>query len=1084
MKLHHRDFVSVFRFYKDNGVSKTLRKISWALGTRGLRVTDLTKNGLVQYRGSDPTNAPSWNAGDLLYRSQKIRDKSPRSEIRNFAFYLPQFHEIEENNNWWGSGFTDWTNVKKATQQFFGHYQPHEPLNNHYYDLSNVDEMQKQANLARIFGIDAFVVYYYWFDGKKLLNKPLENLTGNPEVTFPYMICWANENWSRRWDGKSNEILIEQQYRENFAKDFITDASVHFSSRNYQTIDGRPILLVYRPKDIPNIVKVTSEWRNYVKELGYKDLYLIAVQSFSQINAHDYGFDACVNFAPNNMGLVPKTMADSEINAYEYDDLVSFNQIKSSRYPVFSCVTPSWDNSARRGANGTLLLGNSPTKFRNWLYRESRNTYHKFCNPEEKIVFINAWNEWAEGSHLEPDKKYGYQWLHAVADCKEEVYWENFSPLALESKMRESQERIFPSDHVKNRFTNKVILVVHDLHRNGAQINGLNMLREFIGKGVSVQVIALSGGPLISDFETFSSQSLIIVDELPLIEFDNQLKSLSIKGFSSAIINSVASGEIADKLNENGIEVISLVHELPETIEDYSLIEAATKIANYSKCVVFPSKYVENEFSRVSLVKKTSLVLPQGLYNMKSQRLWPDWKTANLINELNWTNNSPIVAGIGYGDVRKGFDIFCGVAKAAKHLNFLWVGAVSTSETIIKEALESAPENLKVVQFQDDISLFLQISDLVLITSRKDPFPSTALESLGRGIPFLAIKDCTGLEELMRTLDLPIIPSPDNNLIIKAIEEVFSSESSEKRNYRSHYIRTEMNYREYCSRLLHLNSIPHSTVSAVIPNFNYGQYIVERLNQIENQTYTVDQIILCDDVSTDNSFDRACDFLHLSRARVIIEQNSTNSGSPFLNWPKAIQKCDGDFVWIAEADDVTSLDFLYFMIPYDDDTVGMAYCNSSQIDEKGNEFAEDFSEYLERITRRNFRLSYYADGKKEISECLAIQNTIPNISSVVFRTKILKKRLAGLPTFLHDLQTAADWYLYIEILSDSSIYYSCKSLNSQRRHKSSVIGGASADLMISEIRRVQEHVSSKYSLTQDVIDAGQQFVDSLRSKRY
>jgi hypothetical protein len=1079
MKNFVRKLELVLNFYKENGFAKTFFKVSSVLKAYITKFKRI--NGISISQDFNDTNYTNWTEGDLEFRASTVRTQPPRSDVKNFAFYLPQFHEIKENNEWWGPGFTEWTNVKKSIPFFEGHYQPHVPLGDDYYDLSDVQTMEKQAKLAKLFGIDAFVMYYYWFDGRKLLDRPFNHLLNNPELNFPYLICWANESWTRRWDGKSEEILIEQKYEGTFAYDFIEDASKHFSNPNYQKINGRPVLLIYRPEEIPNLKEVTLEWRDTVKSLGFEGLYLISVNSFTNIDSYEFGFDASVNFAPNNMGLTPSKIRNFKGNLFEYNDLVAFNQDRSSTNPVFSCVTPSWDNTARRGKEGTVFLGSTPFKFRNWLMQETRRMKNKFEKYDERVIFINAWNEWAEGSHLEPDEKYGYQWLHAVADCKEEIYWENFYSKKMAQELNDTQDYIFKNQELEVQTYSKLILVLHNLHRNGAQINGLNMLREFKGKGIQVEVIALSGGPLLGDFESLLLRDLIIIDKLPPEKIEIQIASLKSRGYDRAIINSVASGGIAGILSKYEIDIVSLVHEFPETIKEYQLEESAKKVALNSKIVVFPSEYVKDQFSYIAKVKNRTIVLPQGLYNLESQSVWPEWQATKLMQELNWDAKNPIVTGIGYGDMRKGFDIFCRVAEVSSHLNFLWVGDINLGEPEIEKVIKKPPKNLRLVKFQEKISKYLQISDLLLVTSRKDPFPSTVLESLGRGIPVITLSGCTGMEELIKNLDLPVVSSHDPFTISETIHETISKENSLKRETRSVFVREQMNFRSYCLKLLSMHNLDQKTVTAIVPSYNYENYLIARLNQIENQKYTVDQIIFFDDASTDASFAKGCDFLWLSKSKVIVEKNLSNSGSPFSNWPNLIRKSDSDYTWIAETDDIASIHFLSSLVSKEAEFAGLIYCNSAQVDGEGEILASDFSQYLERIKRRNYKNSYFIEGEKEIIDCLSIQNTIPNISAVLFRTSLLKKKLEYFIVSSKNLKTAADWYLYIQILEETSIHYSCLTLNAQRRHNTSVIAYSNKDIIVSEILQIQKLVASRYQLSPDIIEAGKKFIDSIEN---
>jgi glycosyltransferase involved in cell wall biosynthesis len=1070
--VHFRDLRALLKSFSTKGFKPTVRKALWALGTRGIY---LPLNQNVPFREL-VTDLPKWKAADLEQRAKTLRSYPPKSNFRAFAFYLPQFHTIPENNAWWGDGFTEWTNVKKAQKFFENHYQPHIPLDDNYYDLSNPEVMREQARIAKLFGLDAFVMYYYWFEGTKLLDTPLENLMSDPTIDFPFVLCWANESWTRNWDGQPNQILIEQSYGEGFAIKFITEVSRHFYDSRYETFEGKPILLVYRPELIPNIIQTSEIWRKHVKSMGFSDVYLISVNSFESVDPRSMGFDAATNFAPNNMGLTPKKDHGFPGKIYDYDELTNVEQPISKQYPLYRSVTPSWDNTARRGSAGSVIQGSSPSLFRDWLFNEASITSQTSLKEGERILFVNAWNEWAEGCHLEADEYHGYQWLHSLADVKEEMYLQQFNPLHREKTREIAASKFFDGVATKKHITKeKIILVVHDLNANGAQMNGLALLKEFRLKSVEVELISLGSGKLRQEFLAENDGNLFILEEKSEEELHVKLQEMRSRGFCSAIFNSAASGKIAKFVHSYEIKIISLIHEFPETISHYKLEKSAVDLAKYSDLMVFPSEMVLNEFKQKYNIESESIIQPQGLYNVESLIVHPEWQNTQTRIDLDIPLSSRIVMGLGYGDHRKGFDIFCDVAKELKEKSFIWVGDLDTNDPRIKKSLNEKPDNLRVTGFSSEISRYFSIADCLLLTSRRDPFPSVVLEALGRGIPVVAIHGNTGMDDLLNSLNLPTSKSENATELLSLINstiETFSTDESEKS--RKH-IHSQFNFRKYASKLLNFADITPKTVTVLVPNYNYAEYLINRLDQIENQSYSIDNLILVDDLSTDKSFEIAKDFLNLSRIPNCLIQNEKNTKSPFSSWVKIADLAETDFFWIAEVDDVASGAFAEELLNIFSGVEGMVYCNSAQISSTNEILARDFAEFLSPVYSRNFQRAYFADGIDEIKNCLAIQNTIPNVSSVMFRLEALKSIGAKFEEYGQGLKTAADWLLYVLILENSSIAYTSKTLNAQRRHTSSVIGSSEKSLLVEEISRIQTFIESRHSLSPDVIELREKF---------
>ncbi len=341
--------------------------------------------------------------------------------VQLIAFYLPQFHSIPENDEWWGKGFTEWTNVKPAKPQYEGHYQPHVPGELGYYDLTDLSIQRRQIELAKLFGVGGFCFYFYWFAGKRLLETPILNYLDDASLDFPFCLCWANENWSRRWDGLDNEILIAQQHSPEDDLAFIEYVSKYMRDSRYIRINGRPLLLVYRPSLLPSPKETAERWRAWCRDSGIGEIYLTYTQSFEKENPEIYGFDAAVEFPPNNSSPPVVTELAEELNpgftGTIYDWGIFTERSKNYQrpdYTLFRGVTPSWDNTARRKTNGTIFANSSPAGYQTWLKSSIEDTLAHKANPDERLVFINAWNEWAEGAHLEPDQRYGYAYLEAT----------------------------------------------------------------------------------------------------------------------------------------------------------------------------------------------------------------------------------------------------------------------------------------------------------------------------------------------------------------------------------------------------------------------------------------------------------------------------------------------------------------------------------------------------------------------------------------------------------------------------------------------------------------------------------------------
>jgi lipopolysaccharide biosynthesis protein len=332
------------------------------------------------------------------------------------AFYLPQFHPFPENDRWWGKGFTEWTNVSKATPQFTGHLQPRLPGELGFYDLRTPETLRDQASLARLAGVDAFCFHYYWFGGQRLLERPLDAFVADQSIDLPFALCWANENWTRRWDGQESDILMAQNHSPKDDVALFDDLARYIASPRYLRVDGKPLIVVYRPDILPDAAATAKRWRERARKAGLGELFLICTNAFGFSDYQSAGFDGLVEFPPHALAVGEITDEIQRLNpqfagrVYDYqavvrervDNLASREDPR--RYPG---VMPSWDNEARKPGAGHVFHNAAPDLFHQWASAAIDCT-SRLAPAQERLVFVNAWNEWGEGAYLEPDRWFGH----------------------------------------------------------------------------------------------------------------------------------------------------------------------------------------------------------------------------------------------------------------------------------------------------------------------------------------------------------------------------------------------------------------------------------------------------------------------------------------------------------------------------------------------------------------------------------------------------------------------------------------------------------------------------------------------------
>lgn len=1003
---------------------------------------------------------------------RQITDLS-HPKARLIAFYLPQFHAIAENDAWWGKGFTEWTNVGPAQPQFPGHHQPHEPVPElGQYNLLDTDVQRKQIELAQLYGIGGFCFYWYWFGGKRLLEKPVRNWLDNPDLDFPFCICWANENWSRRWDGLDQELLISQNHSPQDDLDFITELAPYLRDPRYIRIDGKPLILLYRPSLMPNVAETSARWRDWCRKNGVGEIYLAYPQSFETVDPAEYGFDAAVEFPPNNYApdnltdRVPGLSPEFEGIIYDWRSYVE----RSRNYPMpdyklYRSVCPSWDNTARRKNKGAIFANSNPAEYRVWLENAVTRTLADARTPDERVIFVNAWNEWAEGAHLEPDTKYGYAYLEA------------------------SRAALNPVEVPR-----MVTLVGHDAHPHGAQILLLNLARNYAQNGFKVTIVLLQDGQMVTQYAQYAQ--VVVLDD-PALAGENSirlLRRLRTEDAQVAIVNTTVSAKILPMLREAGYRTVALIHEMASVYDQMNLRPQMTLAADHADQIVFPAPLVQAQFETyLGRSLPRAQVRPQGLYlhELASSDALAQHR-ARLRAELGIDADTTLLLGVGYVDHRKGGDLFvrtlARLRELGRKVEAIWIGHADIHFLPQIEALArdlGVADHMRFLGRQQDPVPFYAASDVFLLSSREDPFPSVVLEAMAARLPCVMFAGTTGCEVLAERGLALAVGGQDPAEMARAVESLI--DHPERRGQMvtaaRDYIEAEADFTKYTLDLLRLSGRHVPRVTVVVPNYNYGRYIEDRLQSVLAQDFPIYEIIVLDDRSTDDSLERIRAFAARCERPIRIVPNAVNSGNVFRQWIKGLDLAQGDYVWIAEADDLAEPDFLSTaMRGFEKPGTVLSYTDSAQIDENGTPLAANYRYYTDKISPTHWAQNYCRDGAEEISEVLYLKNTIPNASGVVMAAGALKSVLTEHRAELESVRFVGDWLVYLWLLERGGIAFNTASKNIHRRHQNSVTISNFDARQLAEIEAVQHDFIRRHGLGEDQKRKAQTYIEELEAQ--
>ena len=989
--------------------------------------------------------------------------------VQMLAYYLPQFHAMKQNDAWWGEGFTEWTNVARGLPRFAGHYQPRIPRDLGHYSLTGVETMRRQAEMAQNAGISGFVFYFYWFNGTRLLDAPLEALLADRTIDMPFCLMWANENWTRRWDGSEQDILISQDFRPEDTPAMIDCFGRHFADPRYIRLQGRPLLMIYRASLVPDTKLTIEHWRElFMQRCGEDPIFLMS-QAFGDRDPRPFGIDGAIEFPPHKVvdGLstinAQLDLLDTEFSAqvYDYDQIVAQSlATPTPDYPLIRTASPSWDNDARRQGSGLVMHGSTPAKYQAWLeglMRQARA--HPFFG--SAIVCINAWNEWAEGAYLEPDLHHGAAYLNATARAV--------------------------SGYSAATRPGRILLVGHDAFPAGAQSLLLHIGRQLArAHGIEISFLLLAGGAMLEGYQAVGPTRVLAVDDPAL---PGHLERLRRDGFIGAIVNSAASGCAGARLHAADIGYTLLVHELPAVLAEKHLLQPLAAAAALARTVVFPATVVQNAVrSLLAIPDEKIRLLPQGLY--RDCRYSARTRTA-LRTRLGIPKDELLLVGMGYGDLRKGFDLFLQLwrtlqsrvngrsAQRPPRVHCLWLGDLDPSLRIYLQAeldLALASGRFHLPGHVQNAPDYLSAADAFVLTSREDPLPSVVMEAMATGLSCVAFAGSGGIPELIEQHgggalaplgDVQGLAGQAMALAARTHALTTSARAAVGRRAAGRF-----DFKAYVASLMSLAQPELPRISVVVPSYNYARYMKQRMASILAQTQPVLEVIVLDDASTDDSVEVARGAAAEWNRDVRVVASPRNSGSVFRQWHRAAAEAQGDWIWIAEADDAAEPVMLERLVQAMQraEAIGrgvtMVFCDSQSIDEDGTLTSDSYKPYFATTAGSILDQDGLHEGADFVRDCLSERNLILNASGVLFSRDALRQALAGCGEELFAFRMAGDWRLYIEMLREpgARVAYVAAPLNIHRRHGKSATHRLAGQKHLGEVARIHRLVGRGPSL--------------------
>ena len=861
---------------------------------------------------------------------------------------------------------------------------------------------------------------------------------------MPFCLMWANENWTRRWDGSDEQVLVSQDYRLRDEPALIAEFARHFADARYIRLNGRPVLMVYRGRLIPDAAATVDRWRHLFRDGFGEDPVFVMAQSFGDTDPLACGMDAAVEFPPHKLTSRTPMINDSlhvldpafTAEVYDYAAIAEASATEPApAYPLIKTAVPGWDNDPRRQGAGTVLHGATPALYQAWLEDLIRFA-RRHPVEGETLVCINAWNEWAEGATLEPDVHWGGAFLNATARAV--------------AGLPAPGERTC------------ILLVGHDGLRHGAQTLLLRIGQALQRRhGVSVAFLLLAGGPMEADYRAVAPTT-VVSDGNTLEAF---ARSARVSGCGAALVNSAASAGAVAVLQRHGIPAVLLVHELPRLLREKGLTVPLRDALAAAGAVVFPAGLVRDRcVEAVGPVGGRCAILPQGI---EPAPALDEQQREAARAALHLPPGSMLALGMGYADIRKGFDLFLQVWRVARAagqpVHFAWAGGIdpATEAYLGTEiAMAEATGTFRFLGHRDDARALLGAADVFVLTSREDPLPSVALEALAAGTPVVAFDETGGLPELLaRTSGGCSVPLGDTAAMAQAALHAAGGSTPERRAALAGASQEAFRFDRYSAALLAVARPRLLPVSVVVPSCDYGRFMAARLASVFAQTHPVTEVVLLDDASSDDSVAVAEATAAGWGRHLRVERQVRRSGSVWAQWRRAADTAAGEWLWIAEADDCAEPGFLSALAEAVGRAPGavFAFTDSRAIDEEGATLWADHKAYYAGALQTDAVF----EGRDFLRQHLAERNLILNASAVLWRRADLLAALRRCEGELQALRVAGDWRIYAEMLARAGarIAYVAQPLNQHRRHGASATAKQETATHVAEIARVHAAVA-------------------------
>jgi hypothetical protein len=762
-------------------------------------------------------------------------------------------------------------------------------------------------------------------------------------------------------------------------------------------------------------------------------------QSIGEHDPRPYGLDGAVEFPPHKVSDELEKLNerldlfDPEFSAvvYDYGDVAAASAAAPApAFPLIRSLTPGWDNEPRREGKGLVLHGATPAAYQAWLENlvaaAAKNPFHG-----ERMICVNAWNEWAEGAFLEPDLHFGGAFLNATGR-------------AICGTARAERPIL--------------VMVGHDAHPHGAQLLLLDLARRYAqGWGFDVRVLLLGAGRLVQDYEQVADVTLTN-DKAAIAGFVSRMAQA---GAREAIVNTSAAARLVPQLQAAGIRATLLVHEMPKLLAAYNLQIQAKLGAQAADDIVFASAAGRDAFCEaLGIALPGATILPQGNY----QKIGFDAAARAATRERFGVGaDAFLVVGIGFADLRKGFDLFVQIAAktiaAGGKAHFLWAGEIQpTLKTYLSAEIAAAEATGKfhLTGFSKEVQNLVSAADVFALTSREDPYPTVALEALAAGVKLVAFEGAGGIADLLRAVDGGAVAAafdPDD-FRTKILALLDHTELDRERPRLIALAAEKFNQERYAKDLILTARPVQKTVAACVLTYNHAGFIRERLDSVFAQTYPIAECLVLDDASADETVELAGIAAGAAKRMISVHVNETNGGSVQAQWLRAAKAAESAFIWLAEGDDGAAPECLASLVAAmeADPAIVMGFCESRAIDAGGKILS---TEYRAEISPPLPAGIY--DGAKFAATWLGCANQIFSVSAVLWRRAALVAALEGLGPELATWRLAGDWRVYLETLTrpDAKIAVIDAALNRHRRHAGSVTGTTAPDVHIAEIARMQ-----------------------------